>query len=137
MAQMEFGGTVDEDPRIIAGEVVPKQPQTPINDNEVHRITSARTGTTAAQRYRTRRYLISMGIRTACFLLAVGVWALGAPAWIVWVLAIGATILPYFAVVMANAGTTPDKYKVDPVPPLDLRSLPNYKDGLPGPESNR
>ena len=57
-----------------------------------------------------RRYLLSMGIRTACFVLAV--IALGVLHWTVvgWILVIGAVILPYIAVVIANAkrprGTT-------------------------------
>jgi len=50
-----------------------------------------------------RRYLLSMGIRTACFVLAV--IALGVLHWAVvgWALVIGAVILPYIAVVLANA----------------------------------
>jgi len=50
-----------------------------------------------------RRYLLSMGIRTACFVLAV--IALGVLHWTVvgWVFVIGAVILPYIAVVVANA----------------------------------
>jgi Protein of unknown function (DUF3099) len=57
-----------------------------------------------------RRYLLSMGIRTACFVLAV--IALGVLHWAVvgWTLVIAAVILPYIAVVIANAkrprGTT-------------------------------
>jgi hypothetical protein len=56
------------------------------------------------------RYLLSMGIRTACFVLAVV--ALGMLHWTVigWGLVIAAVILPYIAVVVANAtrprGTT-------------------------------
>lgn len=52
---------------------------------------------------RIRRYLLSMGIRTACFVLAV--IALGVLRWTVvgWILVIAAVILPYIAVVVANA----------------------------------
>jgi hypothetical protein len=52
---------------------------------------------------RIRRYLLSMGIRTACFVLAVG--ALGVLHWTVvgWALVVAAVVLPYIAVVMANA----------------------------------
>jgi Flp pilus assembly protein TadB len=52
---------------------------------------------------RTRRYLLSMGIRTACFVLAVV--ALAVLHWTVvgWALVIAAVALPYLAVVMANA----------------------------------
>lgn len=50
-----------------------------------------------------RRYLVSMGIRTLCFLLAV--WFLVGLHWTVagWVMVAGAVVLPYIAVVMANA----------------------------------
>lgn len=50
-----------------------------------------------------RRYLVSMGIRTLCFILAVV--ALAGLHWtlIGWCLVGAAVILPYVAVVMANA----------------------------------
>ena len=49
---------------------------------------------------RQRRYLISMAIRTAC---VVGAVAVG-PGVLRWVLVAGAVLLPYVAVVFANAG---------------------------------
>jgi Flp pilus assembly protein TadB len=66
---------------------------------EVHRITDAGAALSDDQAGRTRRYLISMGIRTACF-----VGAVLAPSPWRWVLVVGAVCLPYVAVVMANAG---------------------------------
>ncbi len=63
------------------------------------RITSARTGREADLAQRQRRYLISMAIRVACFLGAVVV----GPGWLRWVLFVGAAVLPYIAVVIANA----------------------------------
>jgi hypothetical protein len=48
---------------------------------------------------RTRRYLVSMGIRTVCFLLAVV-----ASGWLRWVLIAAAVTLPYLSVVFANGG---------------------------------
>ena len=42
-----------------------------------------------------------MLVRTVCFLLAVLVTPYG---WYTWVFAIGAIVLPYVAVVIANAG---------------------------------
>ena len=45
-----------------------------------------------------------MGIRTVCFLSAVFV----GPGWLRWVLVVGAVVLPYVAVVMANAVTSKD-----------------------------
>jgi hypothetical protein len=48
---------------------------------------------------RQRRYLISMIIRTVCFLLTVAL-----PSPYRWFALAGAMILPYIAVVVANAG---------------------------------
>ena len=67
--------------------------------NQVYRITSAQTGLTSDQADRTRRYLISMAIRTVCFLGAVVT-----DGWLRWVLVLGAVVLPYLAVVIANGG---------------------------------
>ena len=67
-------------------------------DPEVHRITTAAPGLTADQITRRRRYLISMTIRTLCFIGAV----LAPPPWR-WGLVAAAVLLPYIAVVMANA----------------------------------
>jgi hypothetical protein len=66
---------------------------------EVHRITDAGVPLSVEQEGRVRRYLWSMGIRTACV-----VGAVLAPSPWRWVLAVGAVVLPYVAVVMANAG---------------------------------
>lgn len=66
---------------------------------EVHRITDAGVSLTDDQAGRQRRYLIAMSIRTLCVLGAV----LAPSPWR-WMLAVGAVILPYIAVVMANAG---------------------------------
>ena len=48
---------------------------------------------------RQRRYLISMIIRTLCFLLTVAL-----PSPYRWFALVGAMFLPYIAVVVANAG---------------------------------
>lgn len=48
-----------------------------------------------------RNYLITMGIRIACFVLMVVVQPL---SWYTWVFAAGAILLPYFAVIIANVG---------------------------------
>lgn len=62
------------------------------------RITTAPESRAAERDRRQRRYLISMAIRTVCFIGAVAV----GPGWLRWVLAAGAVGLPYIAVVMAN-----------------------------------
>ncbi len=60
-------------------------------------VTSARPSRTLDVEVRTRRYLVTMGVRTACFLLFLVV-----PGW--WKVAalVGAAILPAFAVLLAN-----------------------------------
>ena len=57
--------------------------------------------------YRQRRYLVSMGIRTACFLLAIFLTG-HAPLWVVGILVAGALVLPYISVVFANGGREPE-----------------------------
>lgn len=69
-----------------------------------------------------RRYLLSMGIRTACFVLAV--IALGMLHWTVvgWSLVIAAVILPYIAVVVANATRPRGGTDLGPVTPQDAEA---------------
>ena len=69
---------------------------------QVFRITGARTGLEEDVRGRQRRYVISMTIRTLSVILAVTLWNVERPVAIV-ALVLGA-ILPYIAVVVANAG---------------------------------
>jgi hypothetical protein len=68
------------------------------------RITTAATSHHADIAARQRRYVISMGIRTVCFIAAVAV----GPGWLRWVLVAAALLLPYVAVVMANPETRKD-----------------------------
>jgi hypothetical protein len=68
----------------------------------VYSVSGARPGTSDDLAHRQKRYLISMGIRTACFLLAI---VLTGP--LRWICVVAALILPYIAVVMANAVGTP------------------------------
>jgi Protein of unknown function (DUF3099) len=57
--------------------------------------------------YRERRYLIMMGIRVVCFVIAVAVFA-GGGGWLTAIPAVGAIAIPYFAVVFANGGREPN-----------------------------
>ena len=61
-------------------------------------ITTARASRSVEIRHRQNRYLLSMGIRTACFVGAVIATGL-----LRWTLVLAAFVLPYIAVVMANA----------------------------------
>lgn len=70
----------------------------------VYQITSAQVGLSKDQQARTRRYLVSMAIRTVCFLGAVL-----AQGWLRWAFVAGAVVLPYLAVVVANGGREPTK----------------------------
>ena len=56
--------------------------------------------------YRQRRYLIMMGIRLACFVIAVLLFVNGG-RWLTAIPAVGAIVIPYFAVVFANGGREP------------------------------
>ena len=55
---------------------------------------------------RQRRYLATQGVRVACLLLAATL-----PVPLLWkgAFIVGACVLPYFGVVMANAGPTRDR----------------------------
>jgi len=57
-------------------------------------------------RYRQRRYLIMMGIRLVCFVIAVVVFV-NHGGWLAAIPAVGAIAIPYFAVVFANGGREP------------------------------
>lgn len=66
---------------------------------------------------RMRRYLLSMGIRTACFILAVVAIVVLHWTFVGWVLIVAAVILPYIAVVMANAARSSLSTTLGPVTP--------------------
>lgn len=66
------------------------------------RITTVSSGRNADIALRQRRYLISMGIRTVCFAGAAAS-AIAGLNWLWPILIVGALVLPYVAVVMANA----------------------------------
>jgi DUF3099 family protein len=76
----------------------------PPADDPVFLVTSARQAHSEEMSGRTQRYLISMGIRTVCLALAIFV-ATGILRWVFVGLAV---LLPYVAVILANAGPAPD-----------------------------
>lgn len=69
-------------------------------------VTEARPGKSADIRYRERRYLIMMGVRTVCFILAI-VFFVNHLGWLTAIPAVGAIVMPYFAVIFANGGREP------------------------------
>lgn len=68
---------------------------------------------------RTRRYLVQMGIRLVCFVLAVTTWG-RIPPWLSGLLLVGAVVLPYVAVILANAGR---ERRDEPAPLMEPRAL--------------
>ncbi|GAA0697961.1 hypothetical protein GCM10010193_61200 [Kitasatospora atroaurantiaca] len=69
---------------------------------QVFRITGARSSLSEDVRGRQRRYVISMLVRTACVVLAVVMWDI--QRYVAYVALVGGVLLPYFAVLLANAG---------------------------------
>ena len=61
-------------------------------------MTSAHESLAEEQSARIKKYLITMAIRTACFILAVVL-----TGWMRWTAVAGAVVLPYVAVVLVNA----------------------------------
>jgi hypothetical protein len=78
------------------------------------RITSAARSHSDEVWSREKRYMLTMGIRTACFVAAVLCYLSSLPHWVAWVFVVGSLVLPYVAVVMANAGVSPDPGGPDP-----------------------
>ncbi|MBZ4019714.1 DUF3099 domain-containing protein [Streptomyces purpurogeneiscleroticus] len=66
------------------------------------RITGARQGLTEDVRGRQRRYVISMSVRTVAVVLTAVLWNVERPIAIITLIA--GLVLPYIAVVIANAG---------------------------------
>ena len=93
----------------------------------VYTITGAQRALSEEQSGRTQRYLISMGIRTVCFIAAIFT-----PGWPRWVLIAGALVLPYFAVVIANAGRENDEPGEAHVTDFDRNALPSPGQALEG-----
>ncbi|WDM16246.1 DUF3099 domain-containing protein [Streptomyces lavenduligriseus] len=88
---------------------------------QVFRITGARTGLAEDVRGRQRRYVISMSVRTVSVILAASLWNVERYVAIV-ALVLGA-VLPYIAVVVANAGrerppSLPSTFVTTPLRPM-------------------
>jgi hypothetical protein len=81
---------------------VPTEPR----KQQVFSITSAAEPQSADRGRRERRYAISMGIRTICFVGGVIVLTAVPSPWsrLGWILFVGAVFLPYTSVILANAG---------------------------------
>ena len=86
----------------------------------VHVVTQAHRSLSDDIAYRQRRYLLMMGIRTVCFVIAV-VLFFNHFGWLTAIPAVGAIFIPYFAVVFANGGREPD----------NARGFMEYRPNLP------
>jgi hypothetical protein len=86
---------------------------------DVVRITTAPESHESEMAHRQKRYMISMAIRTVCFVGAIVV----GPGWLRWVLFAGAFLLPYFAVVMANSASPRIEGTLPPGPGHGRREL--------------
>ena len=75
--------------------------------SHVHMVTQARPSLSDDISYRQRRYLLMMGVRAVCFVIAV-VMFVNHLGWLTVIPAFGAIAIPYFAVVFANGGREPD-----------------------------
>ncbi|MFG2431082.1 DUF3099 domain-containing protein [Streptomyces sp. NPDC048590] len=104
---------------------------------EVFRITGARQGLADDVRGRQRRYIISMSVRTVSVVLAASLWNVERHVAMV-ALALG-LLLPYVAVVIANAGrenapSLPTTFVPAPVrPALDAAPAGSPADADPEP----
>lgn len=78
----------------------------PRKDPEPIRITSVTRGRSEDIAGRQRRYVMSMAVRTGCFLAAVLV--AGHSLWLMWLFIIASFLLPPIAVVVANAQAPTD-----------------------------
>ncbi len=87
-------------------------PTTRRSTPDAQSVTSAPESRTEDQARRLRRYLITMTIRTICFVLVVVI-----DSWWRWVFAAGAVFLPFIAVVAANAVRPAVRGRVRPVVP--------------------
>ena len=78
---------------------------------------------------RVRKYAITMTIRIVCFLLMAVVQPYG---WYTWVFAAAAAVLPYFAVVIANAGSDSTRTQIAESPERQIEA-PAPPPAEPGP----
>lgn len=95
-------------------------------DEQVQVITSVQGRFSKDQSDRTRTYLWSMGIRTACFVAAIIT-----TGWVRWAMVAGAVFLPYIAVVIANAGRESGLRQISAFMPFVPKSLPPAPEKMP------
>ncbi|GGV47543.1 DUF3099 domain-containing protein [Streptomyces spectabilis] len=110
------------------------------NDAQVFRITGARQGLADDVRGRQRRYVISMSVRTVSVIAAAVLWNVERHVALV-ALVLG-ILLPYVAVVIANAGrenapSLPSTFVPAPSRPMLAAPPPVDRSAEPVPEEPR
>jgi hypothetical protein len=88
-------------------------------DEPVQSVTTARPGHSDDIDARQRRYLLIMAVRIACIPPAIMV-----QGWLRWAFILGAVVLPYIAVVVANAARRNEPGMLVPVDPQPRPALP-------------
>jgi hypothetical protein len=98
----------------------------------VHVVTQARPSLSDDISYRQRRYLLMMGIRAVCFVIAV-VMFVNHLGWLTVIPVVGAIAIPYFAVVFANGGREPNNVRgfMEYLPNLPAQRDPVHRSGPP------
>ncbi len=112
----------------------------PPADEQVFLVTSARQAHSEEMSGRAQRYLISMGIRTVCLIMAI-FFVTGLLRWVFVGLAV---LLPYVAVILANAGPASDDEQPEFItaqqPELIVGTVESYavdSDTMPNPGAGR
>jgi hypothetical protein len=105
---------------------------------QVHMVTQARRGLSEDISNRQRKYLLMMGIRAVCFIVAV-IMFVNHLGWLAAIPAVGAIFIPYIAVVYANGGREPQHVRgfMEYHPNLPAtRATPDDNSASHGTESN-
>lgn len=107
------------------------------SEGEVHRITTAPESLAQDLARRQNRYVIQMSVRVVCFLLAVFTWG-HIPSWASLILLVATVVLPYSAVLFANAGRERNTDGADYLTQREITGGTGEPGGLgPAPTSGR
>lgn len=98
----------------------------------VHSISTVPTSIADDQSARMRTYLISMGIRTLCFVAAAVAFVVTGWVWLTLMLSVAAVILPYPAVVLANNSGNRQSHFIVPATPTQQIGTTEDQERSPG-----
>ena len=100
------------------------------DDDDVQRITNAPKPLIEDQAHRMKVYMAQMAVRFVCLFLAVLI-----PGPLRWLFVIGAVILPYSAVLLANVGRDRREVQVELSPSRLIGAAPASSGAYPRPEA--